>query len=244
MTKQAGQRFSFPARLYTAVVALVKAWKAGDLDKPSSNRSSGHTLRIRNDSGGDLSQFGVLGIDGVVFNESDNSNEFKANPTLKGSTPVIATHAGNFAVLLEPCKDGKFARCVISGHCVVQVDMIDADDNWCDVKASNANLSSYGAGSAQIIHKPSGTGVKWCVVNLAQSFGPATRYEGQQVGALLTTDANNGVDNLIAIDGVPVETGTLTADNTMNWAANDNAPTFIEWNAGSEVWQMYQVECP
>ena len=243
MIKQAGQRFSFPARLYNDVVALVKAWKSGDLDKPSINRRSGHTLRIRNDSGGDLSQFGVLGIDGVVFNESDNSNEFKANTTLKGSTPVIATHAGNFAVLLEPCKDGKFARCVISGHCVVQVDMIDADDNWCDVKASSANLSSYGAGSAQIIHKPTGTGVKWCLVNLAQSYGPATRYRGQQVGALLVSDANNVVDNLIALDGVPVET-SVTADNVLNWSSDDNAPTYIEYNAASEVWEMYNVECP
>jgi hypothetical protein len=121
--------------------------------------------------------------------------------------------------------------------------MIDADDNWCDVKASNAELSSYGAGSAQILHKPSGTGVKWCVVQLGKSYGPAMRYRGQQVGALVVSDASNVVDNLIALDGVPVET-SVTADNVLNWDADDNAPTYIEYNAASEVWEMYNVECP
>jgi hypothetical protein len=130
---------------------------------------------------------------------------------------------------------------MVSGHAVVQVDMIDADDNWCDVKASNTELSSYGAGSAQIIHKPSGTGVKWCLINLAQSYGPARRYEGQQVGALATSDTENVVDNLIAIDGVPIETSVI-AENRMRWETLDNAVTFVEYNATDGVWVMYQVD--
>ena len=241
--KQPGQRFSFTARLYNDLVEIVSQWRQGKFGNRRDNGQRSPVLRIRNDSGGDLDRFAILGIDGVVFAESDNSNEFKGNPTLKGTTPVIATHAGKFAVLIEPCKNGKFARCMVSGHAVVQVDMIDADDNWCDVKASNAELSSYGAGSAQIIHKPSGTGVKWCLVQLGKSYGPAMRYRGQQVGALLVSDANNVVDNLIALDGVPVET-SVTADNVLNWSSDDNAPTYIEYNAASEVWEMYNVECP
>ena len=241
--KQPGQRFSFTARLYNDLVEIVSQWRQGKFGNRRDNGQRSPVLRIRNDSGGDLDRFAILGIDGVVFAESDNSNEFKGNPTLKGTTPVIATHAGKFAVLIEPCKNGKFARCMVSGHAVVQVDMIDADDNWCDVKASNTELSSYGAGSAQIIHKPSGTGVKWCVVQLGKSYGPATRYRGQQVGALLVSDASNVVDNLIALDGVPVET-SVTADNVLNWESDDNAPTYIEYNAASEVWEMYNVECP
>jgi len=51
------------------------------------------------------------------------------------------------------------------------------------------------------------------------------------------------VDNLIALDGVPVET-SVTADNVLNWSSDDNAPTYIEYNAASEVWEMYNVECP
>ena len=184
----------------------------------------------------------MLGVDGMQIPQATNENEFYNNILLDGVSPVLADHCGKFVVCVDPIKDGRIGECIMSGLIQVQVDMIDADDNWCDVKASSANLSSYGAGSAQIIHKPAGTGVQWCLVQLGKSYGPATRYRGQQVGALLVTDANNFVDNLIALDGVPVET-SVTADNTMNWASNDNAPTFIEWNAESEVWQMYQVEC-
>jgi hypothetical protein len=198
---------------------------------------------VENLSGSDLDKGDVLGISGVTYAFADNEEEFAESITFTGVTPVVATHAGKFVVLLEACLDTHFARCITTGVVQVQVDMIDADDNWCDVKASNAELSSYGAGSAQILHKPSGTGVKWCVVQLGKSYGPAMRYRGQQVGALLVSDANNVVDNLIALDGVPVET-SVTADNVLNWSSDDNAPTYIEYNAASEVWEMYNVECP
>ena len=59
---------------------------------------------------------------------------------------------------------------------------------------------------------------------------------------MLVSDANNVVDNLVALDGVPVET-SVTVDNVLNWSADDNAPTYIEYNAAGEVWEMYNVEC-
>jgi hypothetical protein len=243
--KQPGQRFSFTARLYNDLVEIVSQWRQGKFGNRRDNGQRSPVLRIRNDSGGDLDRFAILGIDGVVFAESDNSNEFKGNPTLKGTTPVIATHAGKFAVLMEPCKNGKFARCMVSGHAVVQVDMIDADDNWCDVKASNAELSSYGAGSAQILHKPSGTGVKWCVVNLAQSYGPATEYRGliNDAGGFATTDATTAMDGLEAVDGVPVETTLATVYNVFSWSGADDAEAIAVYNATTEEWELRMVAC-
>jgi len=241
--KQPGQPFSFGARFYNDLVSLVKEWKSGRLGRRSANTQGQRQLRIRNDSGGDLDQFSVLGITGVVFEQSDNSNEFKSNPTLKGTTPVLATDAGKFAVLIEPCKDGKFARCIVDGVTTALVDIIDTDDEYCDIAdAQSDTLTSYGLASARIIHKPSGIGDKWCVIQLGVRHGPATRYRGQQVGALLISDANNVVDNLVALDGVPVET-SVTVDNVLNWSADDNAPTYIEYNAAGEVWEMYNVEC-
>ena len=210
----------------------------------ASSNQLGPGPYIENLSGGDLDRFSVLGIDDVTYAFADNEEEFHESITFTGDTPTLADHCGKFVVLLEACLDTQFARCIASGVVQVQVDITDADHEWCDVKAStDTELSSYGAGSARILHKPSGTGVKWCLVNLAQSYGPATRYRGQQVGALLVSDANNVVDNLIALDGVPVET-SVTADNVLNWSSDDNAPTYIEYNAASEVWEMYNVECP
>ena len=241
--KQPGQPLTFPARLYNDLVALRDAWKLGRLGLSQRDLNRGKGQLIRNDSGGDLDQFSVLGITGVVFEQSDNAAEFKSNPTLKGTTPVLATDAGKFAVLIEPCKDGKFARCIVDGVTTALVDIIDTDDEYCDIAdAQSDTLTSYGLASARIIHKPSGIGDKWCVIQLGVRHGPATRYRGQQVGALLISDANNVVDNLVALDGVPVET-SVTVDNVLNWSADDNAPTYIEYNASDEVWEMYNVEC-
>ena len=243
--KQPGQRFSFTARLYNDLVEIVSQWRQGKFGNRRDNGQRSPVLRIRNDSGGDLDRFAILGIDGVVFAESDNSNEFKGNPTLKGTTPVIATHAGKFAVLIEPCKNGKFARCMVSGHAVVQVDMIDADDNWCDVKASNTELSSYGAGSAQIIHKPSGTGVKWCVVQLGKSYGPAKWYRGlvNEAGGFTGSDTTIAVDGLTAIDGVPVLTSIASVANTDSWTGADDAIIWVYYNGSQEQWEINNIGC-
>jgi hypothetical protein len=61
------------------------------------------------------------------------------------------------------------------------------------------------------------------------------------VGALATSDTENVVDNLIAIDGVPIETSVI-AENRMRWETLDNAVTFVEYNATDGVWVMYQVD--
>jgi hypothetical protein len=82
-------------------------------------------------------------------------------------------------------------------------------------------------------------GTIWVVKRLS-----ATRYRGQQVGALLTSDADNDIDNLVALDGIAFETTSVTADNVLNWEADDDAPTYIEFNATDGVWEMYNVECP
>jgi hypothetical protein len=124
--------------------------------------------------------------------------------------------------------------------------MVDADDNWCDIKAATFDkLESYGAGSAQIIHKPSGTGVKWCVVNLAQSYGPATEYRGliNDAGGFTTADATTSMDNLEAVDGVPVETSLDTVYNVFSWPGDDNAEAVARYNAKTEEWELRMVAC-
>ena len=198
--------------------------------------------RIRNDSVDDLEIYGVLGVDGVIGAPDQSS---MSNPKIYGSKPFFsADHVGNFAVLLEPCESGKFARCAISGSVVAQVDITNANHLWCDVHDGvSANLKSYPQASARILHKEAGTGVKWCLINLAQSYGPATMYRGRQVGDLLAVDPDNVIDNLVAMDGVPVETTSVTASNLMGWAADDNAITYIK-SQSFGAWEMIQVACP
>jgi hypothetical protein len=72
----------------------------------------------------------------------------------------------------------------------------------------------------------------------------ATMYYGLQVGALLTGDSTNGIDNLEAMNGDATTDSSITANNRLGWAGDDNAKTYIAWNAVNSDWDMIQVECP
>ena len=59
-----------------------------------------------------------------------------------------------------------------SGVAVCQVDKIEEDDSWADVKVGDVTaLQSATTGSAYILWSESGTGVKWAIVRLSNSSG-------------------------------------------------------------------------
>jgi hypothetical protein len=127
-------------------------------------------VMVKNNSGSDVARFGVLGIDGALVDPATNADEFAARVVLKGITPTDADHTGKFVVLLESVKSGDVARAYISGVCPAKVDVIDADDTHADVKNSDrASLESRAGGSARVLWKESGTGVKWAIVLLGDT---------------------------------------------------------------------------
>jgi hypothetical protein len=205
----------------------------------------GSRLLVKNNSGTDVARFGILGVGGAQIAQTDNANEFYNKILLDGESPVLATHCGKFVVCLEPVSDGQVGLCTMNGLIQVQVDMIDADDNWCDIYVAGfAKLKSYGAGSAEIIHKPAGTGDKWCLVQLGKSHGPATRYRGliNDAGGF-TSAQTTAMDGLEAVDGVPVETALATVQNPFGWDGDDNVEALAEWNASQEQWELRMIAC-
>lgn len=241
--KQPGDPFSFSAKLYNDLGEVVKSYHQSRLNQ-SGQAIDGAGFWVKNASGGDLARHSILGIDDVVFNHADNADEFKNRPTLSGITPALADHAGRFVVMLEPADSNKFARCAVDGVAVCQVDITDADHNYCDIKnAYSSELSSYGLGSTQILHQPSGTGVKWCLVRLGVRHGPATVYTGLFNGAFTTSDATCAMDGLEAVDGVPVETTLATVYNVHGWNGNDGGEARAQWSAEQKRWELEMGDC-
>jgi len=239
-----------PGQLFKPKAATWNRFVDATRDKrtqPIDARSQTAEVYVENRSGSDLARFAALGIDGVTIPHANNSDEFFRHIVLEGSTPTFASdHVGKFVVLLEPAKNNGFARCAMSGLVQVQVNVTDADHEWCDVANSdNAKLTSYGAGSARIVHKPSGTGTKWCVVNLAQSYGPAREYTGliNDASGFATTDATTAMDGLEAVDGVPVLTALATVQNIHGWAGDDNAEARARYNHELKRWELVMVDC-
>jgi len=133
---------------------------------PAADRPPFETILLKNASGADHGRFNVLGIDAPVFTPTDSLETFTNGIALVGVTST-ASHAGNFAVLVEPIQAGQIGRACILGACPVKVNVVSASDTFADVEAGvTGRLKSGSSGAARILWKESGTGEKWAVVKL------------------------------------------------------------------------------
>lgn len=123
-------------------------------------------VTVRNDSGADRDRFSVLGIDTtILYTPTDNLDDFKAlGPVLKGISPT-STETEKFVITQEPILSGKLGRGMLLGMTAVQIDVVDATDDYADIiSADMAKLRSQPYGNARIVYKETGTGTKWAFV--------------------------------------------------------------------------------
>jgi hypothetical protein len=168
----AGQTLKgIPADLLNAMVDVVQRVEAsGQLgQRPGElNRSSG-IIRVRNDSGGSVARFGVLGIDDPVVTPTTNLSTFQNKPALSCSTPADADHRGRFVVLTEPLADGRIGRAWASGVCPVQIEVVTATESSTRAEITDTDATKLTAnpnGSAEILWKETGTGTKWGLIRM------------------------------------------------------------------------------
>jgi len=176
--KAPGDPLKIPASAYNEFVDAAAAHKRALLaSTPGNSRGLGKEsgiVKIKNVGSTDLNQFEILGITDSLFDpeNADQLSEFKRNPvTLKGTRPNC-DHVGKFVVLLEPAQEDVIARAVISGVVQVQLQVDDEDHTYADITPADASKLTTvdGEGSAQIIWKPAGTGLKWAVVRISNSL--------------------------------------------------------------------------
>ncbi len=150
---------------------------------------------VRNDSGSNQNRLAVLGIDTPIIDPATNLNEFKNRVALSCVTPAVDTHEGKFVILAEPIAAGKIGRAYASGVCPVQIIVLDEDAEayqFADIfDAYATGLFADPNGSASILWKEEGTGLKWAIVR----FGTRQRMgvfpvELTQVGGAQGDEAN------------------------------------------------------
>lgn len=115
-------------------------------------------VRVRNDSGGDLTAGSVVEIGAATVTIQRQYLWFSA-AARSGNDPFCG-------VLLESIPDGKYGDCQISGVCMADIDVVDTDNTHARVVPGSTQLKGDFGGWARIVYKPSGTGVKSCVVLL------------------------------------------------------------------------------
>ena len=145
--------------------------------EPDFNQSG--IVMVRNDSGGPLGRYSVLGIDGPVFDPAGPAAEaaaFLNRVILKGVTPD-AGHLGRFVVLLDPAPADGVARAYVAGVCQVLVNVIHASHTCADIVAGDADrLQSTRGGSAQMLWRQNSTGVgeQWAIIRFGNTCGSAS----------------------------------------------------------------------
>jgi len=184
---QSGSPLVIPAQTFNAFIDAARDFQERQLGQSRTGvpDSIGDLVLIKNASGADRDRFNILGIDGIVISPTDNLSEFQNRPALSCVAPT-EDHADKFVILAEPVKDGCIGRAWATGTCVCRV-YVHKEEHTCAYANVGiiGRLKSSSTGSARILWKESGTGLKWAVVrlgNYSQSIFPVnlTQTGGSQ----------------------------------------------------------------
>ena len=183
-----GERIrTFPAALYNALVDAARQTRTTSLNTGMGRNRQGWPagiVAVKNDSGGDLDQFSVVGIAGPVIEPADNEDEFCREVLLSGVTPAAASHTGRFLVLLEPLADGAIGIAAATGLAPVLLDVPDWENpvswSFADVlDGDSSKLTGVAAGAARVIWQdtPGEDDTEaWALVYLGAGVSSPTRF--------------------------------------------------------------------
>lgn len=129
---------------------------------------------VRNDSGGTIGRFGILGIDGPIIPPAQNLEEFQNRVALIGVKPQKTDHTGRFVITLGPVAAGDIGQAYAAGVCPARLNVTDETlDRLADIGDSQmTHLEVSSSGSATILWREGGTGVQWSVVRLGTPSAP------------------------------------------------------------------------
>lgn len=170
-----GDPIAIPAQAWNAMLDLVRPGGRGfpEMRREGTGREA-VVVRLKNESGTDLGQYSVLGLNGPVFTPDDDLDAFLRQPAFRGVLPEETAHKRRYGVLLDPAADGQFARAFLAGVCQVRVDVVDGSHQFANIVAGvTGRLKSSRFGHAQILWTEADgayygydTGEMWALVRL------------------------------------------------------------------------------
>ncbi len=217
-----GDPLTFPAELYNK---LAEVAQEADFDRSQDEERfwrSNTIIKVRNQSGGNVDQFGILQVDVPTILRTDNSDGFKEQVVCDAITP---TGGGKFVILLEPIASGDIGRAVASGVCPVQLSATGVGKSYCDsASANSATLAPADTGSARILWTETTGSDYWALV----------RFPDSSPGSGTFTD--------ITIEGdTTFEGDIIFVGGTVNWTSTGGATTInvssdFTWNFGGPIY--------
>jgi hypothetical protein len=167
-----GKPMRIPAMAYNAMLDAAEAHrKSASVGGASAGAGQGgpHVVRLRNDSGADVPQYGILGL-GDIIHEWDPDDaalqaEFMRNPRVFAGELPAATHARRWALALHAIPQGQIGAAAVLGvyPCLLEVGS-GSHEQAGPTAGDVTKLTSAASGTADVLWKEDGTGEKRALV--------------------------------------------------------------------------------
>lgn len=115
-----GDPFLMPANLHNHLVDSYNQRKLSNGGQVLGN-SDRSVCWVRNDTGGDVDAFGVIGIGAVIVTYDENPDAYYNIFAFKGPKAVKATYQYKWGITMQPIKSGDIGPVRIAGltHCFI-----------------------------------------------------------------------------------------------------------------------------
>jgi hypothetical protein len=171
----AGQPFKPPkAEIWNSMIDAGNSFRNGQLSNGVPDRTRPRNtdiISVKNDCGEDRARGEILSFTDKAVTDLTDEHIW-----LLGSEVTVCDY---FGILKEPIADGSIGPIQVSGCCMAQVDIVDADHTCARAIAGSYVLESATTGPIEILYKPSGTGELECVVR----FGGASKMRLGRTGS-------------------------------------------------------------
>jgi len=206
---QSNQRVAIPAGTWNAMLEAAKTHELAKFNVGTGNDPlvrQGDICRVLNESGTDQERFAVVGVTAPLISPVDNLKEFQTRAAFRVGVPS-GTSKGRFGILLEPIPAGRIGRAWFSGVCPARVMVVEAEHGYCEAaEGATGALKSDCFGSARILWREPGLGLKWALVRLGNrdDNGRHFRFEllaslagGAAAAALFTMEGESVEDDIV-----------------------------------------------
>jgi len=225
-----GDPIGMSARLFNDLVDVSKKESFSPVSDAGPFVRELDIVKVKNNSGGNLDRWNVVGLTGLLLSPTTNLNEFLMTPGFLGSASQTPRDQCNFAVTIEPIAAGAIGRAAVGGVVPVQV-TLDPNNimEWAEV-GSGVNLKNVPSGSARILAlQNNGASTQWALVRL----GNGTQL---QLGKIkVSSSAGTGWDTTSASSNTIASSGSFsfTVASGLNWLAGDTV--LVDAGSGNTI---------
>ena len=215
----------------------ARSHETSSLDEIKQGEQSSNTVLVNNSSGSDYAPGKIVKITGPSYATSSDSYQtftFEAGN-------AVAADRGKWGVVVYGIPDGQFGIVALSGVAYVEINVVHASHDRADVVASGTLESGF-SGTAEILHKPAGTGTLDCIVRFPTVDQAEVKGVVTESGQI---DFDDSGEVTVHRNG-SATTSTITAH--LNWMHGDEdvsngKEVICRWFGDELKWVIVGAEC-